>query len=181
MKTRILNIFALVVALTFFSFSASAQSSSNDDILSQIKTPKDYTTFELVAMDKDLSTFANFVSLSGLATSMQLADGHTLFVPTNAAFNDMTIERFAYLTNPKNQVDLVKFVKHHVMPTNQMASAFNDGQVITTPDDKEITVEENSYDDIFISGSKIIKSDIEASNGVIHIVNGVIDPSADIL
>lgn len=172
--------FALAAALFFFNFTASAQS-YNDGILSKVESPKNYTTFQLITMDKDLSTFANMVLLSGLAKSMQLTDGHTLFVPTNQAFNDMTIERFTHLTNPKNSTDLTAFVKHHVMPTKQMKSAFEDSQVITTPDENEITVEEDTYDNVFISGSKIITSDIEASNGVIHIVNGVIDPSADVL
>ncbi|WP_373516209.1 fasciclin domain-containing protein [Pricia sp.] len=180
MKMRITQFFTLAAALIFFNFSASAQS-SNDAILSKVESPKKYTTFQLISMDKELSTFANLVILSGLAQSMQMTDGHTLFVPTNDAFNDMTIERFTELTDPKNSTELVAFVKHHVMPTKQMMVAFDDGQVITTPDENEIAVDQDSYDNVFISGSKIIKSDIAASNGVIHIVNGVIDPSSDIL
>lgn len=180
MKMKTTQFFAMAAALIFFSFTATAQS-YNDGILSKVESPKNYTTFQLISMDKDLSSFANMVLLSGLAQSMKMTDGHTLFVPTNQAFNDMTIERFTHLTNPKNSTDLIAFVKHHVMPTKQMKFAFEDGQVITTPDEKEITVDQDSYDNVFISGSKIIKSDIEASNGVIHIVNGVIDPNSDIL
>lgn len=180
MKMGITQFFALAITLVFFNFTASAQS-PNDAILNNVESPKDYTTFQLISMDKDLSTFANLVVLSGLSESMKMTEGHTLLVPTNDAFNDLSIERFTELTNPKNKTELMAFVRHHVMPTEQMLSAFEDDQVITTPDEKQITVSEDGYDNVFISGSKIIKSDIEASNGVIHIVNGVIDPSVDIL
>jgi len=180
MKKKISKFLTLATALIFVSFTVNAQS-NNDEILGNVESPKDYTTFQLISMDKDLSTFANLVVLSGLAESMQMTDGHTIFVPTNEAFDEMSIERFTELTNPKNTTELMAFVKHHFMPTKQMLSAFEDGQVITTPDENQITVDQSSYDDVYISGSKIIKSDIEASNGVIHIVNGVIDPSIDIL
>ncbi len=180
MKSRIFKFITVTLTLIFFSFTVSAQS-DNDAILNEVENPKSYNTFQLVTMDKDLSTFANLVILSGLMESMQFNEGHTLLVPTNEAFDEMTIERFTYLTNPKNLTDLTTFVKNHVLPTEQMMVKFDDNQVISTPDDKEITVSKDSYDNVFISGSKIIKSDIAASNGVIHIVNGVIDPNADVL
>lgn len=180
MKKRITTFCTLALMLIFFSFTATAQSTT-DGILTKVKNSKNHNVFQLVSMDKELSTFANLVVLSGLATSMKLTDDITLFAPTNAAFDEMTIERYTHLTNPKNQVDLINFVKHHIMPTKQMKSAFEDGQVITTPAEDEITVTEDIYDNIFISGSKIIKANIEASNGVIHIVNGVIDPNASLI
>ncbi len=180
MKSRIFKFITLTLTLIFFSFTVSAQS-DNDELLNKVENSKSYNTFQLVTMDKELSTFANLVILSGLMESMQFTEGHTLLVPTNEAFDEMTVERFTHLTNPKNSTELITFVKHHVMPEKQMMVNFEDNQVITTPDDKEITVSKDSYDNVFISGSKIIKSDIAASNGVIHIVNGVIDPNADVL
>lgn len=180
MKIRTQSTFALFIAMLCIGFTAHTQS-SNDEILNNVKNLGDYTTFEVVSMDKDLSTFANFVALSGLAVSMQLAEGHTLFVPTNAAFDEMTIERYTSLTDPKNKSELIQFVKNHVMPTKHSKSDFKNDQVITTPDNNEISVSKNTFDNVFISGSRIIKSDIEASNGVIHIVNGVIDPNMDLV
>lgn len=180
MRIKTQSTFTLLIAMLFTGFFAYAQS-SNDEILNNVKNAGDYTTFELVSMDKDLSTFANLVAMSGLAVSMQLAEGHTLFVPTNAAFDEMTIERYTSLTDPKNKSNLIKFVKNHVMPTKHSKFDFKDDQVITTPDNNEISVSKGISDDVFISGSRIIKSDIEASNGMLHIVNGVIDPSIDVV
>lgn len=180
MNSRITKIFALAVTLIFFSFTATAQSTT-DGILSKVKNTKNYNVFQLVSMDKELSTFANLVVLSGLATSMKLTDEITLFAPTNAAFDDMTIERYTYLTNPDNTVDLIKFIKHQILPKKHMKYDFKDNQVITTQGADEITVSTDGFDNVFISGSKIIKADIEASNGVIQIVNGVIDPNASLI
>jgi uncharacterized surface protein with fasciclin (FAS1) repeats len=61
-----------------------------------------------------------------------------------------------------------------------MQSAFKNSQVITSPSPDEISVSKDSYDNVFIGGAKIIRSNIEASNGVIHIVNDVIVPNRSI-
>lgn len=179
MKRRIQNTLVLAVTLLLFTFSAKAQWSGNE-VFSMVDDTKNYTTLELASMDPNLSTFVNMVKLSGLAPSMLLTDAHTVFIPTNDAFRDISIERFAELTNPKNQTKLIEFIKYHVMPTKHMKFDFKDSQVITDASPNEITVSKDIYDNVFIGGAKIIRPDIEASNGVIHIVNDVITPNRDL-
>jgi uncharacterized surface protein with fasciclin (FAS1) repeats len=60
-------------------------------------------------MDKDLSTFANLLTLSGLNISLALTtEPHTLLVPTNEAFSKC-LKRFVELTNQKNKAELVLY------------------------------------------------------------------------
>lgn len=65
MKNRVSAFCTLAIALVFFNFMATAQS-NNDGILFKVENPEKYNTFQLVSMDKDLSTFANLIVLSGL-------------------------------------------------------------------------------------------------------------------
>jgi len=174
MKIKIGNTFALVTLFSLLSFTATAQWDGNK-VFSAVDNTKNFTTLELASMDKNLSTFVHLVNLSGLAPSMLLSDAHTLFIPTNDSFRDMTIERFAELTNPKNKVELMKFVQYHILPNEHMKGDFKESQVITDAENKEISVSTDVYGNVFISGAKIIKPDIEASNGVIHVVNDYID------
>lgn len=179
MKTRIKNSLSLILTLLLFNFSASAQW-GGEEVFDMVDDTKNYTTLELASMDPNLSTFVNMVKLSGLAPSMLMTDDHTVFIPTNDAFRDITIEKFMELTNPKNQTQLVEFIKYHTMPNKNMKYAFKDSQVMTGPSPDEISVSKDVYDNVFIGGAKIIRSDIEASNGVIHIVNDVIVPNRSI-
>lgn len=179
MKTRIQKFSALGLTLLFFSFTANAQWGGNE-VFENVDDPSNYTTIELASMDPNLSTFVNLVKQSGLAASMSTTGAHTVFIPTNAAFDDISIERYQELTNPKNQTKLMEFVKYHIMPTKNMKIDFEDDQVMTGSSPDEITVSKDIYDNVFIGGAKIIRSDIEASNGVIHIVNDIIVPNRSI-
>lgn len=179
MKKRIQNLFALGLTLLMFNFTATAQW-GGQKVFENVDNTKNYTTLALASMDPNLSTFVNLVKLSGLAPSMFMTDAHTVFIPTNDAFRDMTIESFSELTNPKNPTKLIEFVKYHIMPSKHMKFDFKDSQVMTGPSPDEISVSKDVYDNVYIGGAKIIRSDIEASNGVIHIVNDIITPNRSI-
>lgn len=173
MKKRMTRLMTLLTVCICTGVSLSAQS-SNMQILNQVNNPNLYKTIDLAHMDRNLSTFTNLVVLSGLSTSMHMTDAHTLFIPTNDAFRDMTIERFAELTNPKNKPELIAFVKRHYLPSTVLSNEFKDSQVISTGNNEEITVAADNYGNVFIGGAKIIKPDIKALNGTVHIVNDFI-------
>ncbi|OBX26401.1 putative surface protein with fasciclin (FAS1) repeats [Gelidibacter algens] len=179
MKTKLRNFFALGLILFVFNFTANAQWAGNK-VFEKVDNTKNYTTLDLASMDPNLSTFVNLVTLSGLAPSMIMTDDHTVFIPTNDAFRDISIERFSELTDPKNRTKLVEFVQYHITPKKHMKFDFKDSQVMTGSSPDEISVSRDTYDNVFIGGAKIIRSDIEASNGIIHIVNDIIVPNRSI-
>lgn len=179
MRTKVSKALATFCAALFLGFTVQAQT-EDDKILEGVQNPKMFETIDLATMDKELSTFTNLIMLSGLGVSMELADNHTLLVPTNEAFADMSIEQFAKLTDPKNKAQLLEFVKFHVIPKKVMAEDFEGEDIISTDVEQEIAVDYNNGI-VTVGGARVIKADIEASNGVIHIVNGVIQPSTDVV
>ncbi|WP_276165406.1 fasciclin domain-containing protein [Zobellia alginiliquefaciens] len=178
MKKTFTNFVTIAITTILCGFSGIAQS---DAILSEVENSETYETIDLLIMDKELSTFANLAMLSGLGNSMKATDeGHTLFAPTNDAFRDMSIKEFSKLTNPKNKSELVTFVKSHILPNKYMSNEFEDRQVMSVGGDNEVILSKDSYDNVYIGGAKIVKPNIEASNGVIHVVNSVIDSERSI-
>jgi uncharacterized surface protein with fasciclin (FAS1) repeats len=126
-------------------------------------------------MDKDLSIFANLLNLSGLSASLAMTDqAHTLFVPSNAAFVDMTIENFAELTNPKSRTNLIEFVKRYFISSKIHSRELTELKVITLTDGKTIPVSKSGYN-TSVGGATIAVADIETSNGIIHVLNDVIN------
>jgi len=91
-------------------------SGQSDKVLSGIDNTEQYSTLDIIFMDKDLSKFSNFLTLSGMDTQLAFLDGSiTLLAPKNEAFEDMTMEKFAELTNPNNRAKLRTFVNRHFL------------------------------------------------------------------
>ena len=152
---------------------------NDDDILKYVGNTKMYETLQIASMDRDLSTFVNLVQLSGLGTSMMSDTEHTLLIPTNDAFRKMDIKNFAHITNPNNRADLIKFLQYHVLPNKIASNRFADDQVIEVGDmNEDIPVNvENGV--VLIGGAQVLKADIEALNGIIHVIDNVIAPAYD--
>lgn len=177
MKKNTQMVSILAGLLLCFNVTIFAQSGAKE-MFGSIDNTEQYQTFELAHMSPDISTFINLVALSGLESSLLMLDEHTAFIPTNDAFREMDISEFAYLTNPKNKADLIKFVKYHFLPNKVMKYEFKDSQVIDADGLNDISVAvDEPYDTVYIGGGRIIKEDIETKNGVIHIVDRAIVPS----
>ncbi len=174
MKTIKKTLMSLTLCLMGLTLTAQ---SMNDQILSGVQNPDDYETIELAQMDPKLSTFMNMVALSDLGVSWKLSnENHTILIPTNQAFDEMTVEKYLHLTDPKNKGDLMKFVQYHFLPQKYTKRDFKDNDVIDTEGDKIQIAGSTSFDNVFIGGGKIIKT-VEASDGIVHVVNGVVAPS----
>jgi uncharacterized surface protein with fasciclin (FAS1) repeats len=171
------NFFKITTFVTAFMFSSSVFAQMDGPILSGVDNTSEYKTIELINMDRDLSTFANLLTLSGLNLSLALTtEPHTLLVPTNNAFTKMSIKRFAELTNPKNRAGLIKFMNDHFLSKKYNSSEFKNADVISTGNKTEIEIYQDSYY-LSFGGSKVIQADIKSKNGMIFIVDGFIEPT----
>lgn len=180
MNTKNLKKHLFGILILFLGFSANAQ--NGDNILEFVENSEQYKTVELAHMDRNLSIFVNLVHLSGLSTSLEFTEEHTVFIPTNEAFGELSMEKFAELTNPNNKDKLMKFVKRHVVSEIVMEGEFEEMQVIDSADNKEIAISVGANGtEVFVGGAEIIKGNIEASNGIIHIVDNIVMAEADIL
>jgi uncharacterized surface protein with fasciclin (FAS1) repeats len=174
MKT---NFFKIITIVTTFIFSSSVFAQVDGPILNGVDNTSEYKTIELINMDKDLSTFANLLTLSGLNLSLALTtEPHTLLVPTNNAFTKMSIKRFAELTNPKNRVGLTKFMNEYFLTKKYTSREFKNADVISTGNNTKIQIYQDDYY-LSFGGAKVLQADIKSKNGMIFIVDGFIEPS----
>ena len=174
MKTNFFKIITIVATLIFGS-SVFAQ--VDGPILNGVDNTSEYKTIELINMDKDLSTFANLLTLSGLDLSLALTtEPHTLLVPTNNAFSKMSIKRFVELTNPKNKTKLIKFMNEHFLSKKHTSREFKNADIISTGNNTQIQIYQDDYY-LSFGGAKVLQADIKSKNGMIFIVDGFIEPS----
>jgi uncharacterized surface protein with fasciclin (FAS1) repeats len=147
-----------IVALT--SLPALADSHGAADIVDTAVAAGDFTT--LVAA----------VQAAGLEETLRGEGPFTVFAPTDAAFAAL----------PEGTVDalladipaLTSILTYHVVPGAVMSSDLSDGMTAETVNGQSVTFSTSGAPQV--NGANIIAADIEASNGVIHVIDAVILP-----
>ena len=112
---------------------------------------------------------------SGLTSFLQHTgspeDNLTVFAPTNEAFEALPEETLDFLFSPEGTSDLKDILLYHILGAPVFSTDLSDGLTATTLNGADITVTIND-DGIFINDSEVIAADIEATNGVVHVING---------
>ncbi len=167
---------AIAVALPVLMLSATA---CNDDDPIQTGPVDDIT--EVVAATPAVSTLGAALSAAGLTTALQGDGPFTVFAPDNAAFDALGADVVASLLEPAN-VDLLRSVlTFHVVPgVEALSSSLTDGQTVTTLNGQELTLGV-SGGGVTVNGTAVTTPDIQASNGVIHLINAVLLPEVDVV
>jgi transforming growth factor-beta-induced protein len=109
----------------------------------------------------------------------------TVFAPTNAAFAQLpapfnTAAGINSLTNPKDIKFLWQVLRYHVATGRRNAAqlpngGYNTYKPATTPNDNQVFVSRSVANEVIINGNtKVVAADIQADNGVIHVINKVL-------
>ena len=98
-----------------------------------------------------------------------------MFAPTDAAFKKLPKGTLASLLKPENKDKLVKILTYHVVPSKVMAAdVAGKHTAVTTVEGDQITV--NGRHGVRVNDAQVVKADIVADNGVIHVINKVLLP-----
>jgi uncharacterized surface protein with fasciclin (FAS1) repeats len=124
-------------------------------------------------------TLAAALGAAGLVDTMKSAGPFTVFAPTDAAFAKLPAGTVEELIKPENKAKLTDILTYHVVSGKVMASTVvtMDGAKVPTVNGAEITIKVGK-DGVMVDGAKVTTTDIECSNGVIHIIDSVILPAA---
>lgn len=129
---------------------------------------------------ESLSTLVTAVKAANLVETLQGAGPFTVFVPTNDAFAALPAGTLDTLLKPENQDQLKSILTYHVVPGTVLAGDLTDGQVITTVQGGTLTVK-IADDMVYLVDAtgnqvKVEKADVNADNGVVHVIGGVLLP-----
>merc|ERR1711907_927988 len=146
-------------------------------------TPKP-NIVKLAESVKDLSTLVAAVVAGDLADTLSSPGPFTVFAPTNEAFAALPAGVLAKLMKPENKKELVEILTYHVLPEEVLSKQLKPFQAVKTVEGKLLHVQEwggkvrvgSSLESKDIKN--VIKADNLASNGVVHIIDGVLIPPA---
>lgn len=132
------------------------------------------TVFGIVQDSEVHNTLEAALTAAALDGTLSGEGSFTLFAPTDEAFDALPENLVnALLTDPEGVLSQV--LLHHVAGSVAFAGDLSDGQMIETLAEQNITVSIEG-DDVMINGAMVTMADIEASNGVVHVIDAVLIP-----
>jgi uncharacterized surface protein with fasciclin (FAS1) repeats len=124
---------------------------------------------------KDHTTLVAALKQAELVTSLSNAGPFTVFAPTNAAFDKMPAGTVESLMKDEKKEDLQNILQYHVTLSAMKAESLQDGQTLGMVNGDKVSVNVKDGKVILNNNVHIIAS-VPASNGIVHVVDGVLLP-----
>ncbi len=122
----------------------------------------------------NFTTLVAAVEAAGLVETLKGEGPFTVFAPTDEAFAALpegTVEALLEDTEALTQI-----LTYHVVPGAVMSGDLSDGMMAETVEGSSVTI--GTEGGVTVDGANVVAADIEASNGVIHVIDAVIMPDS---
>ncbi|RIA56580.1 fasciclin domain-containing protein [Dichotomicrobium thermohalophilum] len=154
--------FATIIAFVMAP-AAHAGSMAKKDIVDTAKEAGSFTTL-VKALDA-----------AGLVETLKGEGPFTVFAPTDDAFGKLPEGAVEDLLKPENKDKLTAILTYHVVPGKVMSGDIK-GKEMQAESVEGTQLSIDATDDVMVGDAKVTKADIEASNGVIHVIDTVLMP-----
>ncbi|MEG4579334.1 fasciclin domain-containing protein [Microcoleus sp. MON1_C5] len=124
--------------------------------------------------DPQFKTLTKALGAADLVATLQRKGPFTVFAPTDAAFAALPEGTVENLLKPENKAQLTKILAYHVVPGSVVSTSLKSGDVKSVEGSSlKVAV---STGKVTVGGANVVKADIKASNGVIHVIDKVLMP-----
>ena len=181
----------VIGASAVIGFPAWAQITSNTNVANATQTQQAPSTVKTaaspasVAQAKDIvaiasgdgqfKTLTKALTAAGLVPTLQGKGPFTVFAPTDAAFAALPKGTLDDLLKPANKAKLTKILTYHVVSGAVLSTSLKSGDVPTVEKTPLKVVVAGGK--VTVGGANVVKADIKASNGVIHVIDKVLIPA----
>jgi uncharacterized surface protein with fasciclin (FAS1) repeats len=138
------------------------------------------TVMDIIAGSPDHETLAALLAGEGLDAALNTAGPFTVFAPTDAAFAAIPTEVIDELLADTTGA-LAQILLYHVLGAEVFSADLEDGQTATTLQGKYIRVTIDAEGNVFINDAQVTVADLEADNGVVHVIDAVIMPPTTVM
>jgi len=128
---------------------------------------------QLAQATPDLSTLVQAVVAANLTGTLSSVGPFTVFAPTNEAFAKLPADALANLLKPENIKQLTDLLLYHVVSGKVLASDLKNNEAVKTVEgaDLKVTITGRT---VMINDATVTTPNVMASNGVVHIIDGVL-------
>ncbi|MFO0962039.1 MAG: fasciclin domain-containing protein [Phycisphaerales bacterium] len=147
-------------------------------VIDTVMLPVDGTVVDVAAKNGSFNTLVAAIKAAGLAETLSGKGPFTILAPTDEAFAKLPAGTLEMLLKPENKKQLVEILSYHVVPG---VAAYSDSVVkmseVPTVLGSPVAVKVVDGK-VMLNGAKVVAVDVEASNGVIHVIDTVLLPAA---
>lgn len=131
---------------------------------------------DVASGSKDHTTLVTAVKAADLVTVLRGSGPLTVFAPTNAAFDKLPKGTVEGLLKPDKKFDLEKILQYHVSTSVYETKDMKDGMTLGVANGGKVTFRVKDGK-VMVNDANIVAT-IRASNGIIHVIDGVLLPPA---
>ncbi|MCT7962040.1 fasciclin domain-containing protein [Laspinema sp. D1] len=164
------------------SIAADNMTDSNEAIAESVtQTPastmetSQQTIADIAAGSESFSTLTTALEAAGLTDTLSGEGPFTVFAPTDEAFAALPEGTLEQLLQPENRQLLVQVLTYHVVQGSVMSGDLSTTEVPSLFEGRSINVTV-ADDGVMVNSANVVQADIQASNGVIHVIDKVILP-----
>ena len=131
---------------------------------------------ETALATRKFSTLAASLSAADLITTLKGAGPFTVFAPTDNAFAKLPPQTVSELLQPENKERLTAILAYHVVARRVTTSQVIELKSVRTVHGQTLRID--TENGVRINDAHVITADVEAANGIIHVIDSVLLPSA---
>jgi uncharacterized surface protein with fasciclin (FAS1) repeats len=136
---------------------------------------KEYDIVDTALAAGNFSALALALRVAGLIEALKDEGPFTVFAPTDDAFEKVPAQALSDLLQPENKEKLTAILTYHVVPGKVTAHEAANLDSATTLQGQSLKI--TKQDGLRVNQAKVIAPDVEASNGVIHVIDAVLMPA----
>lgn len=144
-------------------------------VIDAVILPESKNLVEVAGAARTFQTLLTAATKAGLADVLAKEGPFTLFAPTDEAFARLGQETINDLLKPENKAKLAAILKYHVVPGRVYAKEALSSGKATTLQGQGVVIKTDKTD-ARVNNAKILKTDVDAANGVVHVIDTVILP-----
>lgn len=167
-----IKLFAVTMLIGFLGINSSFANSG-------MKEAPKQTIVEIASGDERFSILVEAVVKAELVDALNASGPYTVFAPTNDAFESLFATLGVSGISDLTKDQLTPILLYHVVSGEVLAADVKTGKVPTLNDKSDLNVKVSKKGVSIDGSSKVIITDIMASNGVIHVVDAVLVPSSN--
>ena len=154
---------AVLAVFAALAFGGVPSRASNQDIV------------DTAVASGQFKTLAAALKAAGLVDTLKGSGPFTVFAPNDAAFAKLPAGTLESLLKPENKAKLVAILTYHVVPGDVTAADVVKLSEAKTVNGAMLKVSTQNGR-VMVNNADVVKADIEASNGVIHVIDAVLLP-----
>ncbi|MTA40603.1 MAG: fasciclin domain-containing protein [Actinobacteria bacterium] len=169
---------ALAIAASMVLVGCGSDSASEEPIVDDTEVVVDNSSDNLLVIaqgNPDLSTFVTALEASDLVINLEGDRILTIFAPTNDAFAALPAGLLDKLLLPENKDLLVRILTYHLVQGGLLSGDVVSGEIGSS---EGTTLTLDTANGVTVNGANVVQADLEASNGVIHVIDQVLVPAS---